>query len=308
MTGVLDTVNQRTQLVGKNRLELLLFRLSGKQLYGINVFKVKEVLPAPKLNLLPHTSPMVKGVAHIRNNTVAILDLGYSIGMRGISDMSQAFVIMTEYNGKTQGFLVNQVERIVNTNWEDIHAPPAGAGRRNFLTAVTEFDGEMVEIIDVEMVLSKVAPLKDTVSAGVVDENTSMSAMSHHVLVVDDSSVARSQIKRTAQTIGVEVTTLNDGRQALDHLLDLVKEGVVPSQRYSMIISDIEMPEMDGYTLVAEIRHNPKLADLYIVLHTSLSGVFNKAMVAKVGADDFLPKFEADSLAQVIVNRIKALS
>ncbi|HSG59891.1 MAG TPA: chemotaxis protein CheW, partial [Pseudomonadales bacterium] len=173
MAGVMDSVNQRTQLVGKNRLELLLFRLAGKQLYGINVFKVKEVLPSPRLNLLPHTNPVVKGVAHIRGATVPVIDLGFAIGMGGVKDQSKAFVIMTEYNGRTQGFLVDAVERIVNTNWEDIHAPPAGAGKHNFLTAVTEFEKKMVEIIDVELVLAKVSPLRESISAGLIDERTS---------------------------------------------------------------------------------------------------------------------------------------
>lgn len=308
MAGVLDSVNQRTQLVGKNRLELLLFRLSGKQLYGINVFKVKEVLPAPRLNLLPHTNPMVKGVAHIRGSTVPVIDLGYAIGSGGVDDLAAAFVIMTEYNGKTQGFLVNAVDRIVNTNWEDIHAPPAGAGKHNFLTAVTEFEKHMVQIIDVELVLARVSPLRETISEGLIDEEMNQSAMEHHVLVVDDSTIARTQIKRCAQTVGVEVTTLNDGEQALLHLKKLADEGVDVAKHYSMVISDIEMPEMDGYTLVAEIRDDPRLANLYIVLHTSLSGVFNKAMVEKVGADDFLPKFEADELASSIAQRIQMIS
>lgn len=308
MAGVMDSVNQRTQLVGKNRLELLLFRLAGKQLYGINVFKVKEVLPSPRLNLLPHTNPVVKGVAHIRGSTVPVIDLGFAIGMGGVKDQSKAFVIMTEYNGRTQGFLVDAVERIVNTNWEDIHAPPAGAGKHNFLTAVTEFEKKMVEIIDVELVLAKVSPLRESITAGLIDEDTSQAAIEHHILVVDDSTVARTQIKRCAQTVGVEVTTLNDGKQAIEHLKSLADEGVNITEHYSMVISDIEMPEMDGYTLVAEIRSDPRLAGLYIVLHTSLSGVFNKAMVEKVGANDFLPKFEPDELASAIAKRIQMIS
>lgn len=308
MAGVMDSVNQRTQLVGKNRLELLLFRLAGKQLYGINVFKVKEVLPSPRLNLLPHTNPVVKGVAHIRGATVPVIDLGFAIGMGGVKDQSKAFVIMTEYNGRTQGFLVDAVERIVNTNWEDIHAPPAGAGKHNFLTAVTEFEKKMVEIIDVELVLAKVSPLRESISAGLIDERTSQAAMEHHILVVDDSTVARTQIKRCAQTVGVDVTTLNDGKQAIEHLKSLADDGVDITSHYSMVISDIEMPEMDGYTLVAEIRNDPRLSGLYVVLHTSLSGVFNKAMVEKVGANDFLPKFEADELASTIAKRIQMIS
>src|ERR1700712_763774 len=113
MAGVLDSVNQRTQLVGQNRLELLLFRLDGKQLYGINVFKVKEVLQCPKLTHMPKSSPIVRGVASIRGGTIPILDLALATGGAPLGNIANAFVIITEYNTKIQGFLVHSVERIV---------------------------------------------------------------------------------------------------------------------------------------------------------------------------------------------------
>lgn len=306
MSGVLDKVNQRTQLVGKNRLELLLFRLNGKQIYGINVFKVKEVLQCPKLFMLPHRDPIVVGVAHIRGGTVTIMDLSMAIGRRPLDDIENCFVIMTEYNGKTQGFLVGGVERIVNTNWEDIHPPPKGAGGKNFLTAVTEFENQLVEIIDVELVLDRIAPAKSEVSEGIITEEVTSKASAKHVLIVDDSSIARKQLKRVTDKIGIESTLLNDGRQALEHLQELAASGKDPAEEYCLVISDIEMPEMDGYTFVAEVRHDPRLAHLHIILHTSLSGVFNKAMVAKVGANDFLAKFDPDAIANKINERINA--
>ncbi|AJO80060.1 MULTISPECIES: chemotaxis protein CheV [Pseudomonas] len=306
MAGVMDSVNQRTQLVGQNRLELLLFRLDGEQLYGINVFKVREVLQCPKLTLMPKSSPVVCGVANIRGATIPILDLAMATGSGGLQDQSNPFVIITEYNTKTQGFLVRSVERIVNMNWEEIHPPPKGTGRDHYLTAVTRVDNQLVEIIDVEKVLAEVAPTPETISVGVVDVETQHKAVSLRVLTVDDSSVARKQVTRCLQTVGVEVVALNDGRQALDYLRKLVDEGKKPEEEFLMMISDIEMPEMDGYTLTAEIRNDPRMQKLHIILHTSLSGVFNQAMVKKVGADDFLAKFRPDDLASRVVDRIKA--
>ncbi|OQR26957.1 chemotaxis protein CheW [Pseudomonas sp. Bc-h] len=306
MAGVLDSVNQRTQLVGQNRLELLLFRLDGKQLYGINVFKVKEVLQCPKLTHMPKSSPIVRGVANIRGGTIPILDLAMATGSAQLGNIANAFVIITEYNTKIQGFLVHSVERIVNMNWEDIHPPPKGTGRDHYLTAVTRIDNQLVEIIDVEKILAEVAPVSENISAGVVTEEVAHMALSLRVLTVDDSSVARKQVTRCLQTVGVEVTALNDGRQALEFLRKLVDEGKKPEEEFLMMISDIEMPEMDGYTLTAEIRNDPRMQKLHIVLHTSLSGVFNQAMVKKVGADDFLAKFRPDDLAARVVDRIKA--
>lgn len=304
MSDLINSVNQRTQMVGQNRLELLLFRLQGKQLYGINVFKVKEVLPCPKLTAMPKSNRIVRGIAHIRGATVPILDMGLAIGQRSITDedLARCFVIITEYNKKTQGFLVRGVDRIINKNWEEILPPPKGAGKENYLTAVTRQDDQLVEIVDVEKILAEITPVSTNVSAGVVDEALSERARAEalKVLVVDDSSVARRQILNCLETIGVQAITKNDGKQALEYLQSLVQDGSKISDHLALMISDVEMPEMDGYTLTANCKGDARLKELYIMLHTSLSGVFNRAMVEKVGADDFLAKFSPDELANRI--------
>lgn len=307
MAGVLDSVNQRTQLVGQNRLELLLFRLAGKQLYGINVFKVKEVLQCPPLNQLPKRHPVVRGVAHIRGGTISIMDMNLATGQAPLTDINNCFVIITEYNRSTQGFLVSKVERIVNMNWEDIHPPPKGSGSANYLTAVTEVEGRLVEIIDVEKILAEVSPISEEITAGVIEDGIAERVVQKHVLIVDDSTIARKQIQRVIESMGLNTTLCKDGREALTFLESLVAEGKVPSSELLLVISDIEMPEMDGYTFTAEVRGNPALKDLHIILHTSLSGVFNEAMVKKVGADDFLAKFHPDDLARRVNDRVKSM-
>lgn len=307
VAGVLDSVNQRTQLVGQNRLELLLFRLAGSQVFGINVFKVKEVLQCPKLTTLPKSNPVVKGVAHIRGGTIPVLDMGMATGQRAVSDtdLDDHFIIITEYNRKTQGFLVSGVERIVNLNWEEIHPPPKGSGRENYLTAVTEIDNKLVEILDVEKILAEVSPMDESVKEETLAHHDVQEFQKHKILVVDDSVVARKQVKNCLQAIGAEVVLMNDGRQAYDHLREITADGTTAGQHYSMMISDVEMPEMDGYTLTAKCKSEALLADLYIMLHTSLSGVFNQAMVKKVGADDFMAKFSPDELAERVMGAIE---
>ena len=305
MAGIMDSVDKRTQLVGQNRLELLLFRLNGRQLYGINVFKVKEVLQCPRLTALPRLNPVVRGVAHIRGGTLPIIDLGQATGGRPLEDLSSAFVIIAEYNNRVQGFLVRAVERIVNLNWTDVHPPPKGAGRDHYLTAVTRVDDQMVEIVDVEKVLAEVLATEDPVPQQAADHQHRAAAGSSKVLVVDDSAVARKQIIRCLEALGIEVQALNDGREALNWLQARADEGAHVVDELLMMISDIEMPEMDGYTLTAEVRNDPRLKDLHVMLHTSLSGVFNQAMVRKVGADDFLAKFSADELAERVLVRVR---
>ena len=304
MAGVMDSVNQRTQLVGQNRLELLLFRLGGQQLYGINVFKVKEVLQCPQLNAIPGRSSVVRGVAHIRGGTLPIMDMNLAIGRRELPDIESCFVIITEYNRTAQGFLVRSVERIVNMNWGDIHPPPKGAGKEHYLTAVTQVDGQLVEIIDVEKILAEVSPAREEVSAGVIEDGIADRVVQKHVLIIDDSTIARKQIQRVVESMGIKTTLKKDGLEGFNYLQDLLKEGKDPLAELIMIICDIEMPEMDGYTFTAEVRNNPALKKLHIILHTSLSGVFNEAMVKKVGADDFLAKFHPDELAKRVNDHV----
>lgn len=310
MSGVLASVDMRTQLAGHNRLELLLFRLDGKQLFGINVFKVQEVIQCPSLTQIPDSHPVVRGVANMRGRTVTVMDLGKAIGGRGVDNPRENFVVVTEYNQFVQGFLVGGVDRIVNMNWEEILPPPKGIGDDNYLTAVTKVDGELVEIIDVEKVLAQVIGWNEEVSSEFVQqasESHEERELQPVVLVADDSSVARNQIKRTLQQLGIECVLANDGRQALKLLQQWAdQETEVPlHQRLFMVISDIEMPEMDGYTFTTEVRKDPRMSDLHILLHTSLSGVFNNAMVQKVGADDFIAKFQPDVLAKSVLSRLK---
>ncbi len=308
MAGVLDSVNERTQLVGQNRLELLLFSLGGRQLYGINVFKVKEVLQCPRLSEIPKRNPVVRGVAHIRGGTIPIMDMRQATGSSRLENLQQCFVIITEYNRSTQGFLVKSVERIVNMNWGAIHPPPKGAGKESYLTAVTEVDGRLVEIIDVEKILAEVSPLPVDVSEEVIKEVNISDTVNKHVLIVDDSAIARKQIQKVVQSMGVRTTVLKNGQEALEFLQALLAAGKDPYKELLMVISDIEMPEMDGYTFTAEVRANPKLNQMHVVLHTSLSGIFNEVMVKKVGANDFLAKFHPDELAKRVSNRIHEVS
>lgn len=307
MVSVMDSVNQRTQLAGHNRLELLTFRLTGRQRFGINVFKIQEIVQCPRLTQIPQSNSVVRGVATMRGKTIPVIDLSMAVGRARIEDTTGCFMIVAEYNRSIQGFLVGGVERIVNLNWGDVHPPPKGSGKNSYLTAVTQIDNELVEIIDVEKVLSEVTNAPTEVSKGIVD-NVEEAIHQQHVLVVDDSSVARNQVKRTLDQLGIENTLANSGSQALKILKEWADSNDPRLERLAMVLSDIEMPDMDGYTLTTEIRRDPRLQHLYILLHTSLSGTFNNAMVERVGADKFVPKFKPDELASVVLERVGAFA
>ena len=304
MAGILDTVDQRTQLVGENRLEILMFRLAGRQLFAINVFKVQEVLQMPKLTLMPHRHRFVCGVIHLRGQTLPVIDLSQAIGMRPIVPDERSTIIVTEYNRSIQAFLVGGVDRILNLNWESILPPPGGAGRHHYLTAITKVDDQLVEIIDVEKVLAEIVPYDTRISSDRLADPLLEKARGREVLLVDDSSVALSQLRDTLSQLGIKMHVATDGLKALNMLKAWADTGQVMTDKLLMIFTDAEMPEMDGYRLTTEIRQDQRLRDLYVVLHTSLSGSFNDAMVKKVGCDNFLSKFQPDKLVDVIRERL----
>jgi two-component system chemotaxis response regulator CheV len=298
VASILEDVDKRTNLVGENRLEVLMFRLNGSQLFGINVFKVQEVLSCPKLTKLPNAHPATRGLAIIRKKTIPVIDLATAIGQRQLENVTDNLIIITEYNGTVQAFLVKGVERIVNMNWADIKAPPKGLGKDNYMTAVTEVDGKIVEIIDVEKILSEIvgADMHLEDSANILDKDGNPMKF----LIADDSYVARNQVQRTLLQVGIECVITTTGKEALNILKASADKGNDVPKEFALLISDIEMPEMDGYTLTSEIRSDERLKNLTIILHSSLSGEFNENMTKKVGADKFIPKFKAAELVDAV--------
>ncbi|MFC6440721.1 chemotaxis protein CheV [Bowmanella sp. JS7-9] len=313
MSGVLAAVDQRTKLVGENRLELLLFRLHGMQVFALNVFKIREVITVPKMNMMPGSHPNMRGVTNYRGKSIPIIDLRMAIRMpasRPVEDRREN-VIITEYNRSVQGFYVGEVLNIVNTSWSDIQPPPSTAGRSNYLTAITRCDIEgqqrLVEIIDVEKVLAEIIDYDISISEDVLDEALVAKMPGRKVLIVDDSATARMQSRQTLEQLGLEIIEDKNGLDALKRLQAWADEGKSVSEELLLMITDAEMPEMDGYRLTAEVRSDPRMQDLYIVLNTSLSGSFNQAMVEKVGCNAFISKFQPDLLVTEVQARMARL-
>lgn len=303
--GILEAVDRRTKLAGENRMELLMFRLPDQeQVYGINVFKVREVMHCPNLTSLPGGHPDVKGVMDFRGEPIPVIDIKLAIWNKETEVQQGKFVIIAEHNMTTQGLLVSSVDRIVNLNWDEILTPPVGAqaSSGSYLTAVTEVDDRLVEIIDVERIIEEIQPCSKEVSSDIKKEikQESDEEKEKVIVVADDSSVARKQIENCISQIGINILAFNDGKQALDYLKDLSAAGTKATDEIMMVISDVEMPVMDGYTLTTQIRADENLKDLYVILHTSLSGVFNEALVEKVGANNFIAKFQPDVLAEEV--------
>ncbi|ODN41433.1 chemotaxis protein [Piscirickettsia litoralis] len=306
MAGVLDTVDARTQLVGKNRLESLLFRLGDDNIYSMNVFKIREVLQQQPLTHLPKSHPCVLGVMHTRGHAIPVIDLSREIGMKSLANDKNAVIVISEYYGHTQGFLVSSVERIINLEWNEIRLPPSGLGNSHYVTATLSFEDHTVQVIDVEKVLADIIEFE--VDAGDIDVDENLADSEASILVVDDSTFARNHISRILSKLKINIVTCNSGAEAFVLLKKAAyEEGADINKLYPLVITDAEMPEMDGYTLTVKCREDPKLKDLYIILHTSLSGEFNKAMVEHVGCNGFIAKFDPAQTLKTAQDRFKSL-
>ncbi len=281
------------------RLELLLFSVGSVQPFGINVLKVKEVIGCPHLTQVPESHPSVIGVAHLRGEPLTVIDLASAIGRGGYSQesLSEGSVIITEFNRSMQGFLVRQVDRIVVCDWSNVLPPPRGSGASSYITGVTDIEGVLVQILDVEKVLGEVVQV-DPMMFESSDASGGGELQGRRVMVVDDSSLARTQTMQTLTALGLDCVVARDGLEALQMLKEL--NGPESEWPVEMVISDIEMPEMDGYSLTTEIRNTPSMKDLHVLLHTSLNGAINSERAQKVGANSVLTKFVPEELANAV--------
>ncbi len=313
MSNLMQSIDERTRLAGANRLEILLFSLGKdrqtgrEEVFGINVFKIREVMHVPEITQAPDMPTGVKGMVCLRGDMIPIIDLVHFCNL----DMAEepTVLIVTEFNGHTQGFLVSNVEQILRMEWNEIKVPPPMLTNRlgGLVTAVTELgDGRIVMVLDVEKVLAETSDdINDpTMFEGVESFNTKAT-----IMFADDSSVARKQITKTLDTLGVDYISAKNGEEAWERISEQAalaeSMGVPTSQLIRMILTDIEMPGMDGYVLTRKIKEDPRMKDIPVVMHSSLSADANISIGKSVGVDAYVAKFDPRELAKTIEPYIK---
>ena len=229
MSGVLASVDKRTQLVGENRLELLLFYLHSRHLFALNVFKVKEVVKLPPISKIPHAHPKVSGVVNIRGESIPVIDLRKAINMPEAKNIEDTNLVITEYNRTVQGFLIGKVDQIINMTWSDIMPPPTAIGKNHYLTALTKVkrDGQehLVEIIDVEKVLAEIVEYEVQISNDILDKSIVNEFAGRKILHADDSPTARKQVSDTLSQLGIEIIPARNGLEALEMLKGWADQG-----------------------------------------------------------------------------------
>ncbi len=308
MSNLMTEIDQRTGLAGANKMELLMFHLGTEEIYGLNVFKIREVMKLPPVTIIPDSDPRVLGIVNLRGENIALVDLKQSIGL-GPVNHDGAKLIITEYNERKQGFLVSGVDRIIRMSWERIHIPPpmVQSSRQGSVTAVTKLDdGRMVLILDVEKVLAELHPKSDEETFVGIDPYAGLAGK--RMLIADDSIVARKQIAKTLDRLGVIWEETCTGKEALKRLRFYAQDSESTGQPLSTyidgLLTDIEMPEMDGFSLTKHLREDARFAKLPILMHSSLSGSCNIEKGKSVGVTDFVTKFDPKVLRQKLIQHI----
>lgn len=307
MSDLLKAVDDRTNLAGTNRLEVLMFRLQDtgnaedSELFGINVFKVRELMEVPKYIKMPGSSPYVLGVANIRGNSVPIINLKKYCGID--DGVPPKILVVTEYNSSVQGFLVHDVDNIIQLAWSDLKEPPEilGNQRGNILTAISRLkDKRMLLLLDVEKVLADVlgTPIDHSVEDVVSSDEERM------VFFADDSAVARAQVAMILDSMGIQHSCAKNGREALNMLTEMAdkaeSEGRKLKDSLQAIVTDVEMPEMDGYVLTKNLKDDPRFFGIPVMMHSSLSSEGNMRLGTKVGADAYVPKLKPKEFSEML--------
>ncbi len=287
-------------------MEVLLFSLgidisTGRnETYGVNVFKVREVMLVPDITHAPDMPPSVEGMVSLRGNMIPVINLPKFCGIQ--TEEKPDILVITEYNKYVQGFLVHAVDTIERLAWEDVKVPPPMMAQQHggLVTAVTELkDGRLVMIMDVEMVLARTSGFGE--SEELFEGIQRIDQTEVTLLFADDSAVARDQIIRTLNHMGIKYISTSNGAEAWKKMQDIANQaeslGHKTSEYVQIVLTDVEMPEMDGYVLTKKIKEDPRFANIPIIMHSSLSADANQELGKGVGADAYVPKFEPVELA-----------
>ena len=284
---------------------LLLFHLSARQMFAMGTLKIRELIPYNSLNHLPNSHPAIQGTVTFRGHTIPVLDMAAAVGYRAIAqeDLAKSYIIVTDCQRMVIGFLVRAIDKIIECNWRDIESPPNTVGHNALLTGVTRHDNQLIQLLDLELLMAKIFPQHQSSLVGVTDiQREQLRTM--RILLVDDSSVARKQLSDALDFLNITYDVTSNGKQALE----IMEAGAVEGHPVNLLVSDIEMPGLDGYELAFEVRDNPLLAKAYIILHTSLSSEISVGQAHQVGANEALTKFDAHELVQAMLRGAKHMT
>jgi len=311
MKTVQQEVDERSNLTNSNKFELLLFRLGAdengehSELYGINVFKIREIVAMPEVTAVAGSSPQMLGVVNLRGQIITVLDLPAIVGVKPKTGLN--IMLVTEFARTTQAFAVESVDEIVRLDWSQVLTAEGTAG--GMVTSIARLDGDinntrLAQVLDVETILRKMVPSEGKdVDPETIGPKLKMKPGTI-ILAADDSVVARSLIEKGLEAMGAPFVMTKSGKEAWERLQVIAEqakaEGVPVDDKVALVLTDLEMPEMDGFTLTRLVKQDARFSKIPVVIHSSLSGKTNEDHVKGVGADAYVAKFVAEDLAATI--------
>lgn len=310
--------NDDSLKVGSNEMELVDFRILEQQedgvyegIYGINVSKVREIIKMPKLTELPGTPEFIEGIFDLRDVVIPVVNLAKWMGVvEPEGSEKNARVIITEFNNVLIGFIVHDAKRIRRISWGNIEPATFANGSGDLdgskITGVTKIeDDSVLLILDLESVVQDLGLYEPEVDslAKLVDNNE----FSGVALVLDDSSTARKIVKDALEKMGFSVIEAMDGQEGLERLneiADTYQDKL--EENLKIIISDVEMPRMDGFHFAANVKEDPRFKNIPIVFNSSISDHFSENRGLDAGGEAYLVKFQGGAFYDEVSRIVRA--
>lgn len=305
-------IDDRANLTLSNRFELLLFRLGTSlheqksELFGINVFKLREIVPMPAFTRPAGMKAPLLGMVNIRDQVIPVIDLPAVAGCKPETGLN--ILLITEYARSVQAFAVESVENIMRLDWQQVHTAEKAVNGR-YITSIACLDdnketNNLALVLDVEQILYDIVPSSHDLRATNLKTNKFYITPGAVAIVAEDSKVARAMLEKGLNAMGIPHQMYVTGKDAWERIQQLAQEaeaeGKPISEKIALVLTDLEMPEMDGFTLTRKIKTDERLKKIPVVIHSSLSGSANEDHVRKVKADGYVAKFEINELSSVI--------
>jgi two-component system chemotaxis response regulator CheV len=294
---------------GTNEFEIVEFQIGGVH-YGVNVAKVREVIAAVPVVKMPSAHPNVDGLFTLRGVTVPLINLQHCLHIQGAPNPRN--IIVTEINGYTTGFLVDSVARIHRVSWTQMEPPPnvseqslvVGIVKMQNKDKVTDIiDNKILLLLDFETILSTIIPEINKQLTTFEDTNDDVQEKRNlqHVVVAEDSPLLRSLLVKTLTESGYkDVKEFSNGQLAWDYLENMAESGIDIEKNLQIIVSDIEMPAMDGHRLLKMVRENERLQEVPLVFFSSLINDEMRRKGEALGANAQISKPEIGNLIAII--------
>lgn len=306
--SVLDNVDASTNLAKNNELQLLVFRVNESEdsaYYAINVFKTREVVEAKNhfLTQIPSSHPLLEGTIILRGLQIPILNLPSWLGtILSKEEVEKSNILICDFNGVVIGLRIMSAYRVMKKNWNEMHAPDSYRLKNDgiVMNDTRLEDGSLCLILDYEKLLSDVIPqaLVNVVqdSMNLKELHIPLKLQQGTILIAEDSKTAQTALLKIFQNANINMHMFDNGRKLVDYVQSLDDLSMIPA-----IITDIEMPEMSGFTVIQTLKKNPNTASIPIIVNSSMTGNNNKREAEVLGASGFIDKTKSHNIIPLII-------